>query len=55
MQGIKTKQQYEQIIITKFLTIGIRVYIPPPKEEDKAWYEKLYDAVVDFFNDIGKI
>ena len=53
-QGIYNKQQYEQKVIPRVLKPGTKVYIPPPKEEDKPWYEELYDGVVDFFEDIYK-
>lgn len=54
-QGITNAQQYEQKIIPRVLKPGNTVYFPPPKEEDKEWYEELYDGIVDFFKNLASI
>lgn len=54
-QGINNKQQYEQIVIPRVLKPGYLVYFAPPKEEDKEWYQELFDGIVDFFKDLAKI
>ena len=53
-QGIQTKEQYEQIVIPRVLKPGTLVYFAPPKEEDRAWYQQIYDQVVEFFTDLFK-
>ncbi|MEI7542994.1 MAG: hypothetical protein WCJ94_07070 [bacterium] len=53
-QGIQNKQQYEQLVIPRVLKPGTLVYFAPPKEEDRAWYQQLYDQVVEFFTDLFK-
>lgn len=52
--GIHSKADYQTKMIPKVLQIGTKVYIPPPKEEDKAWYEELFDGIVGFFEDLWK-
>lgn len=52
--GIHSKADYETKMIPKVLQIGTKVYFPPPEEEDKAWYEELFDGIVGFFEDLWK-
>lgn len=51
--GIYSAQDYEQKVIPRFLKPGTKVYFPPPKEEDKEWYEELYEGIAEFFSDLG--
>lgn len=51
-QGIKSEADYEKIVVPRVLPVGAKVYIPPPKDEDKEWYEELFDGVVGFFKDL---
>ena len=51
-KGINSKAQYEAEAIPKVLQTGTKVYFPPPKEEDKPWYEELFDGIVNFFDDL---
>ena len=54
-QGIKTKDQYEQIVIPRVLKVGYKVYFAPPKAEDEEWYKELYNGIVEFFEDLVHI
>jgi hypothetical protein len=51
-QGIKTAQEYETKIIPRVLAVGTKVYFQPPKEEDKAWWQQLFEGIVNFFKDL---
>lgn len=53
-RGINNKADYENIAIPEVLQPDCTVYFPPPKPEDKSWYEELFDGVVSFFEDIWK-
>ncbi|NDL67269.1 S-layer homology domain-containing protein [Anaerotalea alkaliphila] len=54
-RGIRSAQEYESKEIPKVLPVGAKVYFPPPKEEQKAWYEQLYEGVVGFFEDLFQV
>jgi hypothetical protein len=51
-KGISSPQEYETKMIPKVLPVGATVYFSPPKEEDKAWYQQLFDGIVNFFKDL---
>ena len=53
--GIDNAQEYETQIIPKVLVAGTKVYFPPPKEEQKSWYQQLYAGIVNFFKDLVNI
>lgn len=53
-RGINSKAAYETIAIPRVLPVNATVYFPPPVEEDKAWYEELFDGIVGFFKDLWK-
>lgn len=52
-KGIDSPQEYETSMIPRVLPVGTKVHFPPPKDEDKAWYQQLFDGIVDFFKDLG--
>lgn len=54
-KGIQNATQYEAMVSSKFLPVGAKVYFPKPEEKDKAWYEQLYDGIVDFFSDLVNV
>ncbi|MDW7667324.1 MAG: S-layer homology domain-containing protein [Bacillota bacterium] len=54
-QGIDNALEYETQIIPKVLVEGTKVYFPPPKEEQKSWYQQLYEGIVNFFKDVVSI
>ncbi len=51
-QGIKSKQEYENIVIPRVLSENSTVYFVPPTPQDEAWYDELYDMVREFFEDL---
>ena len=54
-KGINSASEYESKMIPRVLPEGAKVYFPEPKEEDKAWYQQLYDGIVEFFEDLAAI
>ena len=54
-KGISSPQEYETKMIPRVLPVGATVYFPPPKEEDKAWYQQLFEGIVNFFKDLGNV
>jgi len=54
-EGINSKEDYENIVIPRVLPVGTKVYFPPPTDEDKPWYDELYDAIVGFFEDLSAV
>ncbi|MDP3386961.1 MAG: S-layer homology domain-containing protein [Eubacteriales bacterium] len=52
-QGIKTAQDYETKVIPRVLPVGTTIYFQPPKEEDKSWWQQLFEGVVNFFKDLA--
>ncbi len=52
--GINSKAEYEAEIIPRVLPKYATVFFPEPDDDDKAWYEQLFDGIVDFFTDLWK-
>lgn len=52
-QGIKTAQDYETKVIPRVLAVGTKVYFQPPKEEDRSWWQQLFEGIVNFFKDLA--
>jgi len=51
-QSGTTLEEYTNEIIPSVLPVGAEVYFPPPKHEDKAWYEEMFDMVKAFFENL---
>jgi len=49
-----TTAKYEQEMIPKVLQVGTQVRIIP-RDEDKSWWESLWDDIVEFFKDTWEI
>lgn len=49
-----SEAEYREVI-NRVLPVGAKVYIPEPKEEDKSWYEELFEGVVGFFKDLVSV
>jgi len=52
-QGINNAQDYETKVIPRVLAVGTKVYFPTPKEEDKSWWQQLFEGIVNFFKDLA--
>jgi len=52
--GINSKAEYETEAIPRVLPKNAKVYFPEPDDDDKPWYEELFDGIVGFFEDLWK-
>ncbi len=53
--GINSAGEYENTMIPKVLPLNAKVYFPKPEEENKSWYQQLYDGIVDFFDTLSDV